>query len=61
MGTTGLRNAAVLTFFVSIGILLAGGYFARDKVPPIPNEVVSDGRTLTDGAATRCLELRTCF
>ena len=51
MGTTGLRNVAVLTFFVSIGILLAGGYFARDKVPPIPTRVKSGEQVVTDREA----------
>ncbi len=48
MGTTGLRNAAVLSFFVSIAILLVGGHFAKEKVPPIPDKVVTGDRVLTD-------------
>ena len=38
MGTKGLRNGAIVTFFVSMGILLVGGHFAKDKVPPIPEQ-----------------------
>ncbi|GAB4135255.1 MAG: nitric-oxide reductase large subunit [Thermogutta sp.] len=53
MSTKGLRNAAILTFVVSMAILLVGGYFAFDKVPPIPDRVVSGGRDITDGAAIR--------
>lgn len=51
MGTTGLRNAAIFTFIVSMAILLAGGHFAKDKVPPIPEKVVSAGKEMTTGAA----------
>lgn len=51
MGTTGLRNAAIFTFIVSMAILLAGGYFAKDKVPPIPESVVSAGRGISSGEA----------
>lgn len=51
MGTAGLRNAAIFTFIVSMAILLAGGYFAQDKVPPIPEKVTSAGQEVTSGAA----------
>jgi len=51
MGTKGLRNGAIFTFFVSMAILLAGGYFARDKVPPIPGKVQSEGEEITGAAA----------
>ena len=51
MGTNGLRNAAILSFIVSMGLLLWGGQFARDKVPPIPEKVVSGGKDMTNGAA----------
>ena len=36
MGTKGLRNGAIVSFIVSMGILLVGGHFAMEKVPPIP-------------------------
>jgi nitric oxide reductase subunit B len=51
MGTKGLRNAAIFTFFVSMGILLFGGHFAKEQIPPIPENVVSGGTPLTDRAA----------
>jgi len=47
MGTKGLRNAAIFTFLFSMAILLVGGHFARDKVPPIPGQVVSQGTTIS--------------
>jgi nitric oxide reductase subunit B len=53
MGTKGLRNAAIFTFLLSMAILLGGGYFARDKVPPIPGQVVSQGTAITDAQAIR--------
>lgn len=51
MSIRGLRNATIITFFVSMAILLIGGKFALEKVPPIPGTVVLDGRTLTDREA----------
>lgn len=48
---TGLRNAAIFTFVVSMAILLTGRYFIQDKVPPIPDKVVSGGNVLTEGPA----------
>ncbi len=51
MGTKGLRNAAIISFILSMGILLAGGYYAKDRVPPIPGKVVVGGELLTDHAA----------
>jgi len=51
METKGLRNGAILTFFLSMGILLVGGHFAKEKVPPIPEKVVRGETTLTDRAA----------
>jgi nitric oxide reductase subunit B len=51
MTTEGLRRGAIVTFFISMAILLVGGYFAVDKVPPIPDKVVSGQATLTDRAA----------
>ena len=53
MGTRALRNFAIASFIVSMGILLIGGYFARDKVPPFPREVRSGDRILTTGDAIR--------
>ena len=50
MGIRGLRNGAIVTFFVSMAILLVGGYFAVDKVPPVPAKVVSGQTAVTDQA-----------
>jgi len=51
MGAKGLRNGAVLASFVSMGILLADGHFAKEKAPPIPDKVVRGETPLTDRAA----------
>src|SRR5512137_2454509 len=53
MGTKGLRNAAVFTFLLSMGILLVGGHYAKQRVPPIPDTIVCAGNPVTDGAAIR--------
>ncbi len=41
-----LRNGAIVSFLVSVAILLTAGYLAKDQVPPIPGKVVSEGKTL---------------
>lgn len=51
MGIKGLRNGAVFTFVLSMGILLVGGHFAKEKIPPIPQKVVCGEAPLTDRAA----------
>jgi nitric oxide reductase subunit B len=51
MGVRGLRNGAIFTFFISMAILLVGGYFAVDKVPPIPAKIVSGQAAVTDQAS----------
>jgi len=43
MEVKGLRNAAIVSFFVALGFLFVGGFFAVDKVPPIPDKVVGPG------------------
>ncbi len=60
MGIKGLRNAAIVSFIVSMSILLGGGYFAgyfgdgtHGRMPPVPKQVVvlsEDGgqKILTD-------------
>jgi nitric oxide reductase subunit B len=53
MGTTGLRNLVIFTFILSMAILLAGGHYAKDKVPPIPKQVVSAGQEITTEAAIK--------
>jgi len=47
MSTKALRNAAILSFVVALGFLLIGGLYAVDKVPPIPEQIVTgDGTVL---------------
>ena len=38
-----LKWAAIISFVLSLLILLGGGYFARDRVPPYPGKVVDSG------------------
>jgi nitric oxide reductase subunit B len=54
MDIKGLRNGAIVSFIVSMGILLAGGYYAGyfgdaadGKMPPVPKRVV---RVSDDGS-----------
>ncbi len=49
MGVKGLRNTAVVVFVLSMSALLLGGYFAREKVPPIPEKIVTGETLLSDG------------
>ena len=56
MGTKGLRNGAIFTFFVSMGILLIGGHFAKGRIPPIPQKAVRGETALTDRACGRSLK-----
>ena len=59
MDTKGLRNAAIVSFVVSMGILFWGGYHAgyfskekgQGKQPPIPGRVVAGQTDLTDAKA----------
>ena len=49
MGIRLLRNVAIVSFVVAMILILAGGYFAYDKVPPIPAKVVDEqGNVLFD-------------
>ncbi len=41
-----LKVAVVLSFTLSMAVLLAGGWFMKDKVPPYPDQIVSGGETL---------------
>ena len=50
MTTEGLRKGAIATFLISMAILLVGGYFAKDQVPPIPAKVLSGQTAVTDRA-----------
>jgi hypothetical protein len=56
METEGLRNGAIFTIFVSMGILLVGGHVAKDRIPPIPKKVVRGETALTDRAWGRSLK-----
>ena len=47
----GLRNASIVSFIVSMAILLVGGRYANKQVPPIPDKVTSASTVLTDRAA----------
>lgn len=40
----GLKVGAVLSFIISMTVLLLGGYFAVDKVAPYPEKVVVEGK-----------------
>jgi len=40
MSVMKLKWAAIISFVFSLGVLLLGGFFARDKVPPYPGRVV---------------------
>jgi nitric oxide reductase subunit B len=47
MSIKGLKWAAILSFIVSMLVLLIGGYFAFDRIPPYPGKVVdSSGNVL---------------
>jgi nitric oxide reductase subunit B len=49
MKTDGLRKGAILSFVLSMLILLIGGYLSIDKVPPYPEKVLSqNGELITD-------------
>jgi len=39
MVSKGLRNGAIISFIVAMALLLGGGFFAKDKIPPIPERV----------------------
>lgn len=42
-----LRIGVVISLVVSMGLILVGGYFARDKTAPIPQRVTHAGQTLS--------------
>jgi nitric oxide reductase subunit B len=43
MSIENLRRAAILSFVVSLALLLGGGHLAKDQVPPYPGEVMDAG------------------
>ncbi len=51
MGVNGLRNGAIVAFFVSMAVLFVGGYYAYDKKPPIPSSVTVGPEELTTDKA----------
>jgi len=47
MSMKGLKWAAIVSFIVSMVVLLGGGYLAKDRLPPYPGQVVApDGTVL---------------
>jgi nitric oxide reductase subunit B len=44
-----LKWAAIISFVISMGALLAGGFFAKDHVPPYPGRVVDSSGNLLFG------------
>lgn len=47
MNTKSLRNWAIVSFIVSMAVLLIGGRLASKQVSPIPGKIVSEGRELS--------------
>ncbi|MEK7309975.1 MAG: cbb3-type cytochrome c oxidase subunit I [Planctomycetota bacterium] len=46
----GLKWGAILSFIISMAVLLLGGYFSMDKLAPYPEKVVVNGKVLFDKA-----------
>ena len=47
MSVEKLKWIAIICFVVAMVVLLGGGYFALDKIPPYPGKVVGpDGKVL---------------
>jgi nitric oxide reductase subunit B len=46
-----LKWGAIAAFILAVGIILAGGWYANDKVPPIPRQLTAGGVKLTDQEA----------
>jgi len=49
----GLKIGVALSFTISLAILLIGGFFAKDKVAPYPEKVVSGERVVTTAVAIK--------
>jgi len=43
----GLKFWTIASFIIAMAILLIGGYFALDKVPPYPSTIKADGTTVS--------------
>ena len=49
-----LRTMAIVSFIITVAFLLVGGYFAKQRVAPIPAQVVDEsGRVVTTGEEIR--------
>ena len=47
MSVNTVKWAAIVSFFIAMIVLLGGGYYAFDRVPPYPGKVVGpDGSVL---------------
>jgi nitric oxide reductase subunit B len=46
MSIEGLRKGAIISFVVSMALLIVGGFLSFDKVPPYPQKVVDRSSTL---------------
>src|SRR3990172_7401381 len=42
----GLKRGAILSFIISMLVLLLGGYFAMDRLAPYPEKVVIEGKEI---------------
>jgi nitric oxide reductase subunit B len=42
----GLKVGAILSFVISMGVLLIGGYFAKDRLAPYPDKVIAGEKTV---------------
>ncbi len=49
----GLKIGTVIAFVAALSVLLIGGRYNRDRVPPYPKAVVSEGTVVIDGDAIR--------
>ena len=48
-GMKGLKIGAVLSFVISMLVLLGGGFLAKKQVAPYPEKVTVDGAVLVSG------------
>lgn len=53
MSTRGLRNGAIASFVIALSFLIVGGFYANNRIAPIPRQVVAEGggNALTDREA----------
>ncbi|MDO8803022.1 MAG: cbb3-type cytochrome c oxidase subunit I [Elusimicrobiota bacterium] len=43
----GLKKAAIASFVISMLVLLGGGWLAKDRVPPYPLQIISEGTEIS--------------